>query len=219
MSELVKKPETATKKTVRILGLAANLSSTPAVSLDSGIETWGANYHGPYYARCHWLRENDGWTRWFNIHSKQYMQRAYPHGYEWYKQWDRPIYLRHVEPDVPGSIEFPRKAIQDYFGGPQMGSPGRFFTFTGGWLTAFAIMEGFQRIEFWGFRLADKPPKPHECYKFERPCFWYWVQRARDLGIEVAYQKEIEAIPFEPGDPAEYTGALYGYGTNKPYEE
>ena len=74
-------------------------------------------------------------------------------------------------------------------------------------------MEGFERIELWGFALRDKPHKPHNCYKFERPCFFYWVKQARDRGIEVTYQKEVEKIPFEPGDPATYDGPLYGYST------
>ena len=142
------------------------------------------------------------------------MMTAYHHGWKWYQEQTKPIYLREAYPEIPTSRKFPREEIQTYFGGPQKGSPGRYFTFTGAWLTALAIMEGFNRIEFWGFRLVDKPVRPHECYKFERPCFFYWVQKARDLGIEVTYQSEIEAIPFEPGDPATYDGALYGYETS-----
>lgn len=218
-------------KTVRIYGLAANINNAPPVPSDGSTEVWASNYYRPYYSKLPRFRDTQEWTRWFNLHSREYMLKAYPNGYDWYKQWDKPVYLRHAYPDIPNSRKFPRDAIQDYFGGPQVGSPGRFFTFTGSWLIGLCIaakdgcIEGFEdikdlkRIEFWGFRLANKPAKPHECYKFERPGFWYWVDRARKCGIEVTYQKEIEDLPFEPGDPATYDGPLYGYGTNAPYEE
>ena len=203
-------------KTVRIIGLAKNVAQTPLPK--EGEETWISNNHQWYNRRLPWLKETNEWTRWFNLHSKRHMMTAYPKGWAWYQQQTKPVYLREAYPEVPASIKFPREAIQNYFGGSQLGSPGRYFTFTGGWLIALAIMEGFERIEFWGFRLADKPARPHECYKFERPCFFYWVKRARDLGIEVTYQPEVEAIPFEPGDPATYTGPLYGFETSEPFE-
>lgn len=197
--------------TVRIYGMARNLANTPLPQ--PGTEIWISNYHQGYYHRLSRLHETDEWTHWFNLHSTKHMLKAYPAGYRWYKQQTKPIYLRDVDPQIPTSQRFEREEIQNYFGGPQIGSPGRYFTFTGAWLTARAIWKAFERIEFWGFRLADKPQRPHECYKFERPCFFYWVQQARNRGIEVVYQEEIQAIPFEPGDPALYSGPLYGYET------
>jgi len=204
-------------KTVRIYGLARNLGRTPPAV--EGEEVWVANYHKSYYIRLSRVKETDEWTRWFNLHSKEWMLYKYPAGYKWYTKQTKPIYLRDVYPDIPASVKFPREEIQKYFGGPQKGSPGRYFTCSVCWLIALAIMEGFERIELWGFALIDKPHKPHDCYKFERPCFFYWVQKARDLGIEVTYPKEVAKIPFEPGDPATYTGPLYGYCTTDPHAE
>ena len=91
----------------------------------------------------------------------------------------------------------------DYFGT-------RYFTCTVTWLIALAIMEDFDRIELWGFQLVDKRSGNHA---FERPAFFYWVDQARKRGIEVTYQREIDAIPFVVGDPATYSGPLYGYET------
>ena len=204
-------------KIVKIYGTAVNLSNAPLVVPDSNTEVWISNNYRPHYGRLARLRETDEWTHWCNLHGKEHMLKTYPKCYEWYQKQTKPIYLRDVDPDIPSSRKFPREAIQNCFGGPQMGSPGRYFTFSGSWLTAKAIMDGAERIEFWGFRLADKPAKPHMCYKFERPCFFYWVKQARDKGIEVTYQPEVEAIPFEPGDPATYTGSLYGYETTEPF--
>lgn len=207
------------KKTVRIYGLARNLIETPKLTPEElgKIEVWISNNTRDYYIRLPRLRETDEWTRWFNLHSTEHMQKSYPKCYAWYGKQAKPIYLREVDPNIPSSRKFPRKEVQDFFGGSQKGSPGRFFTCSVCWLIALAIMEGFERIELWGFVLRDKPHKPHECYKFERPCFFYWVKRARDLGIEVTYQKEVEKLPFAPGDPAAWDGPLYGYCTNEPF--
>ena len=78
---------------------------------------------------------------------------------------------------------------------------------------ALAIYEGFEQIELWGFQLKNTKARYSECYTFERPAFFYWVKQARDRGIEVTYQHEIEKLPFLPGDPTTYEGPLYGFST------
>lgn len=77
------------------------------------------------------------------------------------------------------------------------------------------MYEGFQRIEYWGFRLnATKP-----AYTWERPCFFYWVKRARDAGVEVFIPPELDQTKdTEPGDPEKYKGPLYGYETRPEVE-
>lgn len=202
------------KKTVYICGTARNLALMPEPK--PGIEVWASNCARGTIMRNARIIEKSEWTRWFNIHSTKHMRETYPKWHDWYKQQVKPIYLRDVDPQIPASVRFPREEVQNYFGGPQMGSPGRYFTFTAAWLTGLAIMEGFERIEYHGFALRDKPARTHDCYRFERPCFWYWVKQARDRGIEVTYPKEVHAIPFKPGDPVTYTGLLYGYETTEP---
>lgn len=158
------------------------------------------------------------WTRWINLHSRAYMESAYPSTIEFYRREaaGRPIYFQRVQPDIPGSRAFPYRELQHFFATAK--GPNRFFTCSICWLIAFAIYEGFERIELWGFALSDAKRRYSACYKFERPGFFYWVQQARDRGIEVVYQEEIARLPFEPGDPDEYTGLLYGYST-KPEPE
>ena len=66
-------------------------------------------------------------------------------------------------------------------------------------------MEGFDRIELWGFELR----RDHQ-YDFERPAFFYWVEQARKRGIDVFIPEGVEITP--PGDPSTYaTGPLYGF--------
>lgn len=198
-------------KTVKILGTAPNLADTyyDTPVKGDGIEVWAANERRGILKRCSSVIYQDEWTRWFNLHSRAHMDVAYPPTVAWYKLVDRPVYLQLKNPDIPASVEFPRKQIQNFFA--INGEPNRYFTCSVCWLIAFAIMEGFEKIELHGFMLSDR--KPNDAYLFERPCFFYWVQEARNRGIEVWYPEAVEQLPFIPGDPSEYTGPLYGYDT------
>lgn len=199
-------------KTVRILGTAKNARELPAV-LPDGVEVWLSNSPGTIQLRC--PRALDQWARFFNLHSKQHIIGTYPSGYSYYqdKAAGRPIYLQKVQPDIPASVAFPREAIQEAFATAK--GPMRYFTCSVTWLIPFAILEGFERIELWGFELRDT--KPGSAYQYERPCFAYWVQIAKERGVDVFYQDAIsklyEAGLMIPGDPDTYEGKLYGFST------
>lgn len=200
-----------TGKTIRILGMANNLGDMPPSEL--GMEVWASNSHRGYLKMLPRIFKDHEWTRWFNLHSRSHMRETYLSTLMWFLTQDgsKPIYTQKFWPDIPGCVEFPRQFIQDYFATEK--GPNCYFTCSIAWLLAFAIISNPRRIELWGFTLQDKPDRKNECYKFERPCFFYWVQQARNRGIEVWYQSEIEALPFEPGDPDTYDGPLYGFGT------
>jgi len=202
-------PPPTSKKVVRILGMAPNLSEMPPTP--AGYEVWPSNSPKGYRLRLPRIIDENEWTAWFNIHSRHHMEITYPRGLEWYKKQDptKPIYTQKFWPDIPGCVVFPGPEIQEFFATAT--GPNRYFTCSVAWLVAFAIYKGFERIELWGFRLSDS--KPNHAYTWERPCFFYWIQQARDRGIEVWYQPEIEALPFIVGDPSTYTGTLYGYET------
>lgn len=198
-------------KTVRLYGTARNLRHTPPCPRD--VEVWLAN--GPATISLRLRRSiDDEWTRFFNLHSKAHIMGTYPSGWHYYQRnaKGRPVYLQKADPEVPTSVAFPRKELQQFFATAK--GPMRYFTCTVTWLIALAIYEGFERIELWGFELSDKPRSTHT---FERPCFAYWVQRARDHGITVSYQDEIAALyaagKMPVGDPDLYEGKLYGYST------
>lgn len=197
--------------------MARNLGVTPPPSPD--MEVWLSNSPHGYQMRLPRSMEGRGeWTAWYNLHSRAHMEQRYPSGLQFYQQQDgtRPIYTQLFWPDIPGCVVFPRSEIQQAFPLAN-GSPNRYFTCTVAWLLAKAIHEKCDRIELWGFGLADKPDRHNECYKFERPCVGYWIKQARDRGIEVAYQQEIAQLLanglLEPGDPNTYKGELYGYDT------
>ena len=201
-------------KTVRIYGSARNVREAPSRSPDEkDIEVWLSNSPTTVLLRC--PRAINDWTRWFNLHSHKHMVGTYPSGYSYYqtKAEGRPIYLQKVQPDVPTSVAFPREAIQEAFATTK--GPNRYFTCSVAWEIALAILEGFERIELWGFELRDT--KPGSAFAWERPCFAYWVKQARDRSIEVFYQQAIHTLEdagkLIPGDPDTYDGLLYGYST------
>lgn len=199
-------------KTVRIYGSARNVREAPSV-VPEGVEVWLSN--SPTTTRLRCPRAINQWTRWFNLHSRAHIVGTYPSGYSYYqdKAEGRPIYLLKVQPDIPTSKAFPREAIQTAFATEK--GPNRYFTCSVCWLIAFAILEGFERIELWGFELRDT--KPGSAYAYERPCVAYWIQKARDAGVEVWYQEALERLYADgkmiPGDPDAYDGKLYGYET------
>ena len=197
-------------KTVRIYGAAQNIREAPTrTPEEQHIEVWLSNNPTIMSLRC--PRVLNDWTRWFNLHSRQFILGTYPSGYSYYqtKANGRPIYLQLPQPDIGTSVAFPRKDIQVTFATSK--GPNRYFTCTVTWLIALAILEGFNRIELWGFELRNT--NPGSVYAYERPCFFYWVQQARDRGIDVFYQQAVQRLPFLPGDPDSYDGKLYGYST------
>ena len=177
---------------VQILGMAANLAATPDIE---GGERWCSN--NPRSYRIKWPPALQTWTRWFNMHTIRHIGLRYPSARTWYAKQSKPIYLQEAQPDIPSSLTFPRQQVQDYFNT-------KYFTCSVTWLMAFAIMEGFERIELWGFEL-----KRDRQYDFERPCFFYWIEEAKRRGIDVYLPSDVEVTP--PGDPLTYNGPLYGY--------
>lgn len=190
---------------VQILGMAPNIDATP----DIGAERWCSNNPRSYRIKFPQVLKpgSTQWTHWFNVHSQRHMLATYPHGYTWYTNQTKPIYLQEAQPDIPSSLTFPRHAIQAFFGGSHLGSPGRYFTCSVTWQIAFAIyLQKFSRIELWGFELK----REHQ-YDFERPGFFYWVTRAEQAGINVFLPDSVQRT--DPGDPTLYTGPLYGFET------
>ena len=199
-------------KTVRILGAARN-SRRFTEPVPAGHEVWLSN--NPTTTLLRSKQAIKYWTRYFNLHSKQWITGVYPSGWHYYrdKAAGRPVVLLKEQPDIPTSVAFPRKEIQAHFATAK--GPNRYFTCSVCWLIALAIYEGFERIELWGFELRDT--KPGQAHAFERPCVAYWIKVARDAGVDVWYQEEVkqlyEAGQMIPGDPDTYDGKLYGYST------
>ncbi len=192
-------------RTVQILGTSKNLKRLPPNV--AGVERWLSNDPAKYKVYRPSLQH---WSRWFNLHSRRWMTTKYPVGFQYYRAQKAPrtVYFQQHWPDVTVGKVFPREYLQTTFATSR--GPNRYFTCTVAWCVALAIVEGFTRIELWGFMLNDSKGAK---YAHQRPCLFYWIEQARQRGIEVVYQEEMTTGSCAPGDPDAYDGPLYGYET------
>ena len=187
-------------KIVQILGTASNIRECQDLTsfAEGGeVERWCSN--SPRVYRVKFPQALTTYTRWINLHSRAHMLKTYPFSFQWYTTQTKPIYFQRLQPDVPSSQVFPGDAIKEFFGH-------RYFTFSGAWFMAWAIMEGFDWIDMPGFHMQRGWQ-----YDTQRPCFFYWVEEARRRGIKVTFPDEVGH--GEAGDPLTYDGPLYGYDT------
>ena len=211
-------------RTVQILGAAPNIERCPKV-LSSDTERWCLNNHKIYENHL-FPAAITTYTRWFNLHPRRQIEKLYPRSLTWWRAEGKLVYLQEADVLLPMSRAFPREDIQRAFA--INGRPMRYFTSSVAWLMAFAMLtREFERIELWGFYLSQtRAPIGDDSelrlgdslHGRQRPGVAYWVQRARDAGIDVWYQPEVDTFgPFVPGDAERYQGPLYGYETKYGY--
>src|SRR3990167_506112 len=131
-------------RTVAILGNAHHIGATPPSGVVS--ERWGIN-DLPTRLEEGWAF--DGWERWFDLHTVAHIQKHRPEAWDWYRAQGagrrgvlsvygaRPIYLLAAHGDIPGSVAYPRDAIQAHFAWG--GQPEECFTSSLDWMLALAI--------------------------------------------------------------------------------
>lgn len=187
--------------TVQIIGTCPlNIKATPPYPKNGPyVSRWMAN-DPTAYTRIG-FREPDSWTAWFNVHRTNHIQQRHPNFFPWAKQQDgRPIYLLENPPmKIPGLRLFPGQDIVTTLHDD-------FFTHQAAWLVAFAMVQGFTRIELWGFQFGagskSSLAKVKHKYAWERPCIIHWLARAKQAGIELVLPREARLHKKE---------FLYGY--------
>ena len=159
------------KKTVALVGYAER-TRIYAPWDDERVECWTLNkaHLEPWCKRI---------TRHFQIHGIGYLRRctAQSQGdrdhFEWLSQpHDFPLYIQAKYPEFPSGIPFPIHEARRRFG--------NFYTSTMAYMMAIAIMEGFERIEIYGFEMESDTE-----YRYQRDSAEYFIGMAVGLGIEV----------------------------------
>lgn len=170
----------------------AIIGKAGAVPTLGDVERWSCNDTFRYHPGLRW-------DRWFDLHAEDESRQLAPEAWPWYQQQDarRPIYLLDVDPTIAGSVAYPRGSVQQAFAWGDW--PEEFFTSSIDWMLAFAIREGFTRIELHGVDMFDG----HE-RKVQREGAHYWIGMARGRGIDVV-------IP--DASSLTKTERLYGYQT------
>ncbi len=156
-------------------------------AFDPAAERWGLNR----LMFTRYAGEFTRWTRWFDLHATEHIQRYRPDAYDWYRQQpaDKPVYRWEPDAALPGACVYPRERVAD--------ADERDFACSLSWMLALAISERFDIIDlFWCVCDSNEPHYQHQI-----PSVRYWIGRARGAGIRVTIHGDSALKP---------TGPLYG---------
>jgi hypothetical protein len=182
-------PETAAKlrelrkgkKTVAFVGLAATSCSLAPFD-DPDVEIWGLNEAHAFP----WMKRA---TRWFQIHAteswKRYIAKRDVRGhFDWLKKnpLDIPIYMQYYNELVPKSRDYPlHEVVEKFFNNFRRGDLRvKYFTSTFAYMMGVALLEDFERIEIYGFEMADEIE-----YVKQKACAEFWIGLAMGRGVEI----------------------------------
>ena len=182
------------KKTVAIVGAAPNTAHWTPFG-EEGVEVWTCNENH----NVPWCKTEDV-TRWFQIHPKWSFTRDNQHKHwEWLQEEHPfPIYMQMAYDDVPASIPYPLRDVQNGLMNIVRGElPIRkIFSSTFTLQTALALYEGFERIELYGIEMILE----YE-YAYQREMMAYWLGKADGMGVEVWMPEQCSLLK----------APLYGY--------
>jgi len=176
------------KKTVALVGAATSSCSLAPYGEDT--EIWALNEQHAYP----WMKRA---TRWFQIHKPE---KWHPFNLKWMQEnpLKIPIYLQFIRPDIPNSTEYPlQKVVDTFFPLFRRGKKKvKYLTSSFSLMFALALLEGYRRIEIYGFEMSDELE-----YEKQRPCGEFWIGMAMGMGVEI----------YTPDNCQLLNGELYGY--------
>jgi len=191
------------KKTVAMVGWSPQSCglapyNEPNIHLNGMLEIWSLN-------QIHAMAWFKNWTRWFQMHkSDSYMRQRSLRGvlghYDWLKQdhGENIIYMQFKHDEIPNSVEYPLVEVtQKYLSKIKKGKEiVKYFTSTFAFMVPIAIMEGFQRIELYGFEMTAS-----EEWAPQKACAEFWIGFAAGKGLEI----------YLPEGNHLLEGPIYGY--------
>jgi hypothetical protein len=94
----------------------------------------------------------------------------------------KPIYMQYWHQQVPNSLDYPLWEVQDkFFANFRRGDDKvKYFTSTFAYMMGIALLEGFDRIEVYGFEMADDIE-----YVQQKACAEFWIGLAMGKDVEV----------------------------------
>ncbi len=128
------------------------------------------------------------WDRWFELHDLESRKNTdeFPGHYDWLKKQTKPVYMQEAHEEIPGSVEYPKQAILDEFGG--------YFTNSVSYMLALAIHEGATEIGIYGVDMAVHDVGGHSEYAHQRPSCEYFIGLAVGRGIKVDIPQESDLL-------------------------
>jgi hypothetical protein len=95
----------------------------------------------------------------------------------------KPIYMQYWTPEVPGSVGYPLYEIQKrVFKNFRRGNDKhvKYFTSTFAYMAGIAELEDFDRVEIYGFEMADEIE-----YITQKSCAEFWIGYLMGKGVEI----------------------------------
>lgn len=154
-------------KTVHIYGGAT--SSTPFPPHLPGEDKWGINN---LWCKVILKPRYESATHWFDLHTTEHIQKRKHNMYHWLCKLKIPVYRWEVDPNMPTSVRYPREEVFDTF-------KSRFFCSTFDWLMALAILQRYERIHLYGWRMAQLN------YTHQVKSGQFWVRKAVEAGVVI----------------------------------
>ena len=178
------------KKTVAIIGAVFSTASWAPFG-EEGVEVWSCNelHNQPYI-------DMDGITGWFQLHPKWSFTKEHDaNHWEWLQEEHPfPIYMQMVYDDVPSSVKYPLREIQDTLINIERGELPikKVFSSSICYAVALAVHQDFERIEIYGVEfLLDAE------YAYQREAMSFWLGKADSKGIEV-WMPQASSLLLQP---------------------
>ncbi len=143
------------------------------------------------------------WDELFQIHARWDFTRNDnfndPLHWEWLQEQDgtRPIWMQEQFEDIPGAQSYPLDeatalVAKVWIGDKQV----QYFSATMPYMVAKAIVDGYERIELWGFEMSSGTE-----FNYQKPSSLFWLGVAAGRGLEI----------YTPPGCKLFQGPLYGY--------
>jgi len=159
-------------KTIAIVGFAPpSRALAPWEDIDITIAGLNEEY------KFDWFKRKEGNVVWFQLHPRESFTRENntndPNHWKWLqKEHPFPIIMQERYEDVPSSVRYPREKVFKEFG--------TYFTSSLTYIMAWAYLEGYTRMELYGFNMASNTE-----YIIQRPNTHYFIGLLRGKGIDI----------------------------------
>jgi len=183
---------TRTTDVAAIIGFASNTRGKAPWN-NPDISLFGLNEE---YSFDWWKQKPESTAGWFQIHKRESFMRPNNTNDPGHADWLRkkhpfPIFMQDKYDDIPSSVKFPLDKIIKQFG--------TYWTSTLAYAVAFAYVQGYKRVELYGFEMASDSE-----YWGQRANAAYIIGKARGMGMDV-YVPPISNL---------LTGIRYAYENN-----
>jgi len=122
-------------------------------------------------------------TRWERFVRRVFKPNEFTHYRRQVEEQIKPIYMQYWTPEVPGSVAYPlyevqRRVFKNFWRGED--NFVKYFTSTFAYMMGIAELEGFERVEIYGFEMADEIE-----YLTQKACAEFWIGYMLGKGVEI----------------------------------